>query len=218
MEFSMLLLWPETPEKIHESLANACSHGFRPAGSELRDAIISTRMVPSQHVMIYFPSELLAKVIQSLPYFDIVRAGMVSKLWSSVVREDPIISELLHKKACFIGSSSYHTDSTDVAVHPALQLMVYIMGDSIRTAVICPPSATRLEGFTVSDVVSTLADIWASGWLIRETESGISSEEAGCQFNKTQHLGNARCYKGLTVRAKRGRLLIIVHLGADIED
>ncbi|KAJ7803839.1 hypothetical protein B0H14DRAFT_2612982 [Mycena olivaceomarginata] len=124
------------------------------------------------------------------------------------------------------------------------------MGNSIRTAVICPPSvdtsslgcrmnafpmvdlpawndfatyptatrATRLEGFTVSDVVSTLADIWAYGWLTRETNSGISSEEAGCQFNETQHLGNARCYKGLTVRAKRGRLLIIVHLGADIED
>ncbi|KAJ7927364.1 hypothetical protein B0H13DRAFT_2653571 [Mycena leptocephala] len=83
------------------------------------------------------PSELLAKVIQSLPYFDIVRAGMVSKLWSSVVREDPIISKLLHKKASFIESSSHDTDSTDVAVHPALQLMVYIMRDSIRAAVIC---------------------------------------------------------------------------------
>ncbi|KAJ7658511.1 hypothetical protein B0H14DRAFT_3179391 [Mycena olivaceomarginata] len=205
-----------------------------------------------------FPSELLAKVIQSLPYFDILRAGMVSKLWSSVVREDPIISKLLHKKACFM-------------YIPHFKLWYTSWGIQFGPPVICPPSidtsslgcrmnafpmvdlpawndfcdptqlrqesclwpkqarealrhvdplrfATRLEGFTVSDVVSTLADIWAYGWLTKETNSGISSEEAGCQFNETQHLGNARCYKGLTVRAKRGRLLIIVHLGADIED
>ncbi|KAJ6568583.1 hypothetical protein B0H19DRAFT_1065402 [Mycena capillaripes] len=81
----------------------------------------------------------------SIPFATFPRAAgqnsMVCQLWNSVVRADPEIAELLHKKACRSVADPFEicgeTESSEaVVVHPALQFMSYCMGEKIETAVI----------------------------------------------------------------------------------
>ncbi|KAJ7699708.1 hypothetical protein B0H14DRAFT_3904531 [Mycena olivaceomarginata] len=114
----------------------------RPANKELR-TIIQREL--SIHTICDFPSELLARTMKLLAYFDILRAGMVCKLWNTVVREDPEIAELLHKRTCRSIAGPFElcgeTESSEpVVVHPALQLMSYCMGQEIETAAIFRPA------------------------------------------------------------------------------
>ncbi|KAJ7863925.1 hypothetical protein B0H13DRAFT_1899396 [Mycena leptocephala] len=117
----------------------------------------------SIHTICDFPPELLARTVKFLAYFDILRAGMVCKLLNAIVREDPEIAELLHKRTCRSMAGMYmrpfelcgETESSEAAVvrifhrrpgrksgfivaqvHPALQFMSYCMGEEIETAAI----------------------------------------------------------------------------------
>ncbi|KAF8212806.1 hypothetical protein K438DRAFT_1957407 [Mycena galopus ATCC 62051] len=97
------------------------------------------------HTICDFPPELLARIVKTLGHFDILRAGMVCKFWNAVVREDPEIAELLHKRIC--RSISHPSDfcgetalGEPVVVHPALQFMSYCMGEQIETAAILRPA------------------------------------------------------------------------------
>ncbi|KAJ7830706.1 hypothetical protein B0H13DRAFT_1915807 [Mycena leptocephala] len=113
----------------------------QPADKKLR-TIIQWQRELSIHTICDFPPELLARTVKFLAYFDILRAGMVCKLLNAIVREDPEIAELLHKRTCrSMAGCPFElcgeTESSEAAVvHPALQFMSYCMGEEIETAAI----------------------------------------------------------------------------------
>ncbi|KAJ7676251.1 hypothetical protein B0H17DRAFT_1139971 [Mycena rosella] len=96
--------------------------------------------------------KLLARIIKSFSYFDLLRARMVCKLWNAVIKEDPEIAQLLYKKPCrFIIDYSEFSDLDEceqsgdpVVIHPALQIMSYCMGEDIDTAAIYHPNDLHL--------------------------------------------------------------------------
>ncbi|KAJ6496000.1 hypothetical protein C8R45DRAFT_151991 [Mycena sanguinolenta] len=107
----------------------------------MRSIDITARRLHRETAICDYPPELLAKILRRLAYFDIIRASLVCKFWNAVIKEDPGIAELLHKRTCLAIAEHFDLGEWDepgepVAVHPALQIISYSMGEKIETAVI----------------------------------------------------------------------------------
>ncbi|KAJ6496012.1 hypothetical protein C8R45DRAFT_1211721 [Mycena sanguinolenta] len=102
---------------------------------------ITARRLHQETAICDYPPELLGKILRRLAYFDILRASLVCKFWNAVINEDPRIAESLHRMTCRVIAEHFDLGEWDesgepVAVHPALQIMSYSMGEKIETAVI----------------------------------------------------------------------------------
>ncbi|KAJ7066210.1 hypothetical protein C8F01DRAFT_1122617 [Mycena amicta] len=92
---------------------------------------------PGFGVLDDFPPELLAEILLRLPYWDLLRAACVSKLWRDLLQAEPALQVRMFKKPSDVyvdpGIETPPADdgSESLVLHPLLDIAEYAIGDPL---------------------------------------------------------------------------------------